>query len=500
MRRLVDKIGSLKLEVIKLSVVTPFAIILRLIFNILLGRKFGVSWQLDCFFISFALFGLLGIFNNFLDSLFIPIFNDVRKRSINESIIFFDVVMKWSIILSLVIFFLVRKFDVVIIKIIAPSFSERNIMLTKKLFDILLFALIFYNATRILQIALNAIYHYFIPSVVNLLIPLIEIASLFILVPIYGIKGIVIGSLFANFLIAVIFAFLFHSKTGWVPRTQLYHKNFPQLVIQSSKMALSGIIWNLRTVVSKSIASRLGEGAVTLFSYAERIIKLLIQTIVIPMLSVYYSRIAELVSSLNWQKTKALCADVLKVSMAISFIVASVIVIFLPYVLRILFLGSKFTTGDVKIISILVNILLLYFIIVAFESYISRIVIALKNIGIVTVNSVVGLVVLTASAAMLYKKYDLYSIAISWVLSQVTVAGVYYLFMRKLMELSVVRLIISFSKSFLIASVFLSIGLFIRRLSLSDTVFVFIVLPLWLGLYYIVAYRVLKAEKKIVFS
>ncbi|MBU1853380.1 MAG: polysaccharide biosynthesis C-terminal domain-containing protein [Candidatus Omnitrophica bacterium] len=491
---------QLRLKTFRLAIITSIAVIVRFVFHILLGRRFGVSWELDCLFVGFTLFGLSGLANEYFTSLFIPVFNDVRRDNAEESLIFVDVIIKWSVLLSVIVIIFVRLFDLWVIKIIAPGFSEESILLARRLIHILVFALLFFNVQKVLIFTLNALHYYAIPASIRLLTPVVNIGSLFVLVPFYGVSGIAIGNLFSNILGTLLLLVFFHSKTNWLPSLRFYHKKLPELINKSAKMSLNTIVWGFRDIIIKNFASRLGEGAITLFSYAEKIINTLIQISINSIVRVYYSRVSEWISFSKWQKVKDLFIRTTRVSMALSFMLTSLTIVFLPSLLKILFLGSKFTFSDIKLLSELFNVLLIYFIVLSFETYLSRVIIAAKKIGIVAINTVTGVLTLYVLLTLLFNRYGIYSLPFSFMLSQLIVCIEYYFFTRKLITLNFFELVSRFSKGFLCALSFLFFGLVIRKVFPNDNIIILGILPVWLGFYYIVAKRFLREERKIILA
>lgn len=47
---------SLKRTTLTLSVINTVSIALGFIFHIMLGRQFGISWELDCLFVALTIF------------------------------------------------------------------------------------------------------------------------------------------------------------------------------------------------------------------------------------------------------------------------------------------------------------------------------------------------------------------------------------------------------------------------------------------------------------
>ncbi|OPX30430.1 MAG: hypothetical protein B1H08_01665, partial [Candidatus Omnitrophica bacterium 4484_171] len=182
------------------------------------------------------------------------------------------------------------------------------------------------------------------------------------------------------------------------------------------------------------------------------------------------------------------------------FMIASSVAVFLPSFLRVLFLGSKFSLSDINIISALVNVLLVYFLILSFENYLSMIVIAQKRMGVVAINAVLGVAVLFLFLLFSYKRYGMHSLSLGYVLSTMAICICYFFFTRKVLRLNITILIVGLLKSFFIAFGFTSLGLILRMFVPHDNIIVFCVFPVWFASYVILSYKVLKKEKEIIFA
>ena len=491
---------NLKQETVKLSLITFLSIVGGFVFNLLLVRKFGPTQQLDSFFIVLTLYSWLALSNNFIASLYIPVFNEVKKVSLKESLIFADVAMKWSGLISVFVVILFLIFDNFIIKIIAPGFNSQGIALSKEISHIVIFALIFNGIASTALLTLNALYYYSIPALTDLMDPVLNIAALFILAPVFGIKAIAISCLLLNFLDACILLGYLHFKTGWKPTRYIYHPSLALLANKSSKMTFNSFIWSLKDIIIRNIASRLGEGAVTIFSYAEKFTNIIIQATINPLTRVFYSRIAEWASLSKWNDIKLLFDKAIRINLSFGLFISACSIVFSPSLLRMFLFKSSFSVNNIHTLSISFNIMLGYFIIVSLELCFSRIIMAVKRTGVITINSLLGIIALFICVSVLVRKYGIYALPLSALLAQVLVLVLFYIFTRRYLAVSVFSLAKRLSNTFFIALFLLIAGLLCKDLINNDFVLVFCVMPIWLILYLLMGKRFLKEEFEIVFS
>ena len=491
---------ALKEETVKLSVITGISIFFGLFFNILLGRRLGVSWQMDSFFVVIALFGWLGVFHTFFTALYIPVFNEIKKNDEKDSLVFADVVLKWVTIVSVVIVIIVLAFDDAVIRILAPGFTPQGIALSIEINAILMVSLIFFTISYTVMLTLNALYYYSVPSVTYLFDPLFNIASVYLLVPSMGVKGIAVSYLVSNVMKAGFLLLYLHMKTGWKLTARMYHPQVPALINKSTRMAFSGFVWSLKDVIVRNIASRLGEGAVTLFSYADKLVNILIQITVVPLARVFYTRVSEWAASSKWEDIRWLFMRTIRISMLVALFITGGSIVFLPSMLNIFFYQSKFSTGDIGILSALFKLMVGYFLLLSFEVYLSRIIYSLKKVGIVTLSAVSSAVALFISISMLSRHYGIYGLPLGVIFAEFLVCVIYYVCMKKALDLSMRALMRRFLPMVIVALVFVSGGIFVGNIVNNDLIMVFGVLPVWLLLYFLAARITAREELKILFS
>jgi putative peptidoglycan lipid II flippase len=488
---------SLKQETIKLSVITGITTFLGFLFHILLGRKFGIAYQLDCFFVVLTLFSFLGLLNSFLTSLFIPIFNDVKKDNFADSIVFADVVIKWAVLISSFVVFITLLFNYSIIKLLASGFNQTSLLLSVELNQIIAFSLIFFGIESVVSMVLNALYYYFVPAVIGLVRPILNIFAIFFLAPIFGIKGIAISYLASAFIIAFILLVYLYFKTGWKPTLCFYHKKLPELLKKSSKMTFATLVWSFKDIITRNIASRLGEGSVALFAYAEKIIMILIKVAIEPLARVFYSKVSELSSSSKWSDIRSLFMRVTRANLLLSLLISSGLIVFLPSALGLLFGGSRFTINDIRTISILINIMVILFVSESFDVYLSRIIFTMKRTGAALIITMTGITSLIISALLFTVEYGIYGLAMAVSTTYIIVFLVCYLFTKDILRIGFFSVIRIFFDNFIPAFVFGVLGILVGRFITSGKVMIFIIFPIWLFVYLLFIKLFMKGEVKI---
>jgi O-antigen/teichoic acid export membrane protein len=335
---------------------------------------------------------------------------------------------------------------------------------------------------------------------VNIFDPILNITAVFLLVPFLGIRAVAVSYLISNILKACVLLGYLRVKTPWRPTMVFYHPKMPELLGKSSRTGISGFIWSLRDVIIRNMASRLGEGAVTLFSYAEKIVNILINLIIVPLAKVFYARISEWVSLSKWKDVRFLFSRAATINLSAGLFTASGCILFLPSLLSLFFHGSKFTAEDIGLLSALFNVMLGYFVIMSFQVYAERVIYAVKRTGVIIFTTLAGVGFLGCAAYVLSKAYGIYGLTVSIVVTQAFVCLLYYIFARRLADIGFGELGKELLSAFSISVILTVVGLATMNFINDYVLNLFIVLPLWLMLYLLSARIFLKEHLKILFS
>jgi putative peptidoglycan lipid II flippase len=485
---------NLKKTTLNLSMINAASVSLGFLFHILLGRRFGISWELDCLFVSLTIFSFLGIFNALIITLLTPVFNEIKNRDEKESFEFADVVFKWSFFIGLIIWFIIHHFGDVTIKLFASGFDEKSIKLSTEILKIIFIGFIFSSLAASVTVILNALYLFLVPALMGLLSPLINIAAIFVLAPKYGVKGIAFSYMFFNTCQAIVLILYLFVKTQWRPTIKIYHYKIVDLLRHSSTAVAGNFIWSLRDIISRNIASNLGSGAITLISYAEKIISVPTQIITAPFSSVFYSKASQLIAIPRWEELKDLMSRVTRVSSSVSIFVSAGIILFIKPLLSVLFLGSRFTANDINILSYLMIIELIYLIVLSYELIFVRVAYGAKKPIIVLGNSVMGVALFYVLSMNLPKLLGIYGLALSISLAQVPICILYFHFINKYVNAQVSGIFYPLLKNLLYAAVFVIAGLFVNSSFGNDMFMLFLWGPVWVALYLAFSRYVLKDE------
>ena len=495
---ILDSAISLRKTAVYLSVINIISVALGFIFNIFLARKYGISWEVDCLFIALLIYSFCGIFGSFVTALLIPMFNEVKNKNEEDGYRFADAVFKWSFFTGLVIWGIVVNYSSLVITMFASGFDKRSVVLTAGIVKVLFIGYVFSNLISAINGILNALYYFLAPAAMGLLNPICIVSALFLLAPRYGVKAIAIGYVVSNVIQALLSVFYLALKSRWRPTLNIYHERLPELLEHSSKIVISGLIWSLRDIISRNIASHLGSGAIAMLSYADKVISTVSQTVISPVSNIFYSKVSGLIALARWDEIRDLLLRTARINISIVVFIASCIIVFLKPMMGALFLNSKFSEHEINSLYYLIGIQLFYLIILAMENPFVKTIYGLKNIKIVMVISAAGVMLFYASSHVLAASFGIYGVALSMVVTQLVVCALYFYFTRKYIVVRSGILFSSLFKSVTLAILFTTAGLSISHQLDGRIPALSVWLAAWVSLYYAASRYVLKEEWNIV--
>lgn len=286
------------IRILSLMIIITIATqILTILKTSVIAAKFGVSEQMDAFNLANNIVSFLfGIISSGITTIIINEYVTMKNRNTVDGFITFI----YTIIISFAL--LIIAFRYPLIKLMTNK-SSTFITLSGSLLVILAISGLFNSCTGITMAYFQCHDMYNIPKIVNLIIQLVVVISLFLLdeINIYTYTLIIALGMLVTFIFDGLIAF----KNGW--RYSLNLKfNSPgvkALIHLFLPVFFSGGIYQLSLLVDSTIASRLNMGQLTVLSYSGQIATM-INTILIGNLLIYiFPKIVEKINVEGYQET-----------------------------------------------------------------------------------------------------------------------------------------------------------------------------------------------------
>lgn len=246
--------------------------VLGLVRTRLLSSFFGAGRELDVYYAAFRipdmLFQLLVM--GALSSAFIPVFTGlVVEKNEQEAFKLTNICFNASLAIFLLFNLLVLVFSMPVSKMLAPGFSQADLVLMASLTRIMVSAQIFFIAGNFLTGVLQSFNHFFLPALAPVAYNLGIILGTVLLTPNFGIYGPTLGVAAGTILFFLIQLPLV-LRLGYVykPTLDFKNKNFLETLRLTIPRTLSLGVSQIEYTADLIIASLLTAGRYTIFNFA----------------------------------------------------------------------------------------------------------------------------------------------------------------------------------------------------------------------------------------
>jgi len=247
--------------------------VLGLVRQMVVGALFGTSGDLDAYLaanrISDTVFMIVA--GGALGSAFIPTFADhLAKKDHAEAWRLASAIVNLALIVLTSAVALMAVFAPVLVRtVIAPGFDPSQQALTVSLLRLMLISSVIFGVSGIVMAALNAHQHFLLPALAPSVYNLSIIGGALLLGPRLGVLGMAVGVVVGAALhLLVQVPGLLRYGARYVPTLGLDNPGVREVGRLMAPRVLGTAITQLNFVVNNSLASGLGEGAVSAITYA----------------------------------------------------------------------------------------------------------------------------------------------------------------------------------------------------------------------------------------
>ena len=284
-------------SVVLVSLLTPVGLVLGLASNWLIVRVFGLSPELDAYFVAYLFPSFAGgVIAEFLGRNFIPTLDRlVINRSKRDTTEYISAVISFSIIASLgltVIFWIVIQS---LIKIVAPGLTFEYITLAVSMANIMLTGVVFMTINVFHEYIHQVQHRFFRPQLAQLAVPVVTLGSVLIFG--HSVGAIVLAWAFLAGQVIIFIALIPGLDYKFKPTLRFRNPEVWNTIISSGWLMLSGTLSYARGFIERYLASLLGSGAVSAIALAARFSAPLQQGAGLGMKLVAFRRASELVAA-----------------------------------------------------------------------------------------------------------------------------------------------------------------------------------------------------------
>lgn len=297
--------------------------VLGLLREVIIGRQFGTSAEVDAYYAAFQLPDLLFtlIAGGALVTAFLPVFTEYLTRE--------DVDEAWELASAVTnLVFLVTAAlagvaavaaPLLVAWVVAPGFDAALQALTVDLMRIILVSTVIFAVSGIQMGVLNSFQHFLLPAVAPAAYNLGIILGALVLGPRWGVYGLAVGVVVGAALHLIVkVPGLLRYGLRYVPVLGLRHAGVRQVAWLMGPRVLALGIVKITFVVNTNLASRLGEGSVAALNYSWHVMQLPETIFATAVATVIFPTLAEFAARKQYDELRAALADTLRIIFALT--------------------------------------------------------------------------------------------------------------------------------------------------------------------------------------
>lgn len=366
-----------------LAIITFLSKIIGYIREVLVAYYFGATAQTDAFLIAFVLPSMvLGLVAGGLQVVIIPIYSEKKKKSPDQARLFvnqvFFVVSVFFLILSVVMYL----FPFFFIKIVAYGFKGNRLDMAAHFMRYLI-VFGFFNVfigffTGLYQTEKQFLYPAIIGLVGNCFVPI----SLITLTPFLGINSWTVGEISFSFFGFFALFIVLLTKRGFFKSFLLKHIDWPEIRHFAELLLpiiFASSLFTVNNIVDKTVASSLVIGSIATLTFAQKIYRIPIGLLSMPLNISVYPTLSSLASEKNYRRYVVVFQQSIIFTMFIMIPISTIFIVFSQTIVKILFQHGAFTQSATRMTSFAVSMYSLSLFFIAANDLLKRVFFSFKD-------------------------------------------------------------------------------------------------------------------------
>jgi putative peptidoglycan lipid II flippase len=324
--------------------------------SLIIARRFSLSAELDAFNVANNLPDLLFalISGGAFAMAFIPVLTEhITQKGRDDAWALFSRVANLAFVATASLAVVIALFADRIVRSqigIAPGFGPEQQELVTQLMRFNLVATIIFSISGLVMAGLQANQHFLLPAMAPIMYNLGQIFGVFVLVPVFGVYGLVYGVIIGALLhLGIQIPGLFKYKFHWTPDLTIKDEGVREVLRVVGPRLLTMLFIQLTFIARDNFASRLEQvGAISALTYGwmimqvpETLIGTAIATALLPTLSQLFTRKEAIVFRDTVERA-------VRVVIAITIPVAALLIVGLPSLISFAF---GFNQGDTEMLT-----------------------------------------------------------------------------------------------------------------------------------------------------
>lgn len=405
--------------------------ILGFLREVFLSYYYGASYITDAYLVALTIPGVLfAFFTTAISVSFIPIFSKISDN-IDERNKFVNNLFSSLIVVSSIIVLLTIIFADLLVFLCAPGFDYVTKELAIKFTRIFVVGIYFSCWLAVFSAFLSFFKKFTLVALAGIPFNLSILASI-VLSYFYGLNWLILGAVFGK-LFEIIFLYPHVKNLNFSFKFMLdvRDENIRRLVFLSMPLMFSVAVNQINIIVDKSIASGLGEGAISAINYSHYLIELIIGIFVLTVTTIFFPDLANFFNKKDFRNIEKTTEKSLKI---VNFFVIPSFIFFIfqsSNIISFVYERGHFGSDAVEMTSNAFFFFSVGLFGLAYREVLSRIYYAMHNTKIPVINSIIGVFVNIILALILSRYMGVSGLALATSISAFVTAILLVLYLKK---------------------------------------------------------------------
>ena len=346
-----------------LNAINLVTVLASFIVQILIVRFFGASDSTDIYYLIITITTFVtGVSTGFLTDLFVPIYHDAKKRDARDAQRLTGGVLTLSLLSGVLLTVIVYVLAPLIVSVFASGFHTMKHDEAVSMLRIVSLSIVFTSMTMILNSTLNANSYLLVTYLTNLILPVFNVLALLLWGSRLGVAALMYAIVYASMLTFVIVFAHCKFKIGARFSNPLGQKDLSYLLVKNVPVRGANIIHMLRGPLTTTVLSYFPSGFLTLYSYADKIITVLLGTTNSPLAQIFYIKSSQFASQKRYPEIKELLIKTVKSSIMLFVGTVFATILVFQKVFGILFAGKVPAGGVGTMFLIFISLFPFYYV------------------------------------------------------------------------------------------------------------------------------------------
>lgn len=402
-----------------LTVLMVISKIFSLIREVAIANFYGVSSSTDAYFLASGFvanvfFGITAA----LAVVFLPYYIKIKKENEKEEVsrIFSSIITSLTLF-AVIIVGLLYIFAPILIQLIAPTFSGETYNETVLFTRILSVTILFSLLTSFLTSLLNAEGRYQYGALASIIYSITSIACMIALKNSMGVVALVLSVPLSFFIQLIILAVSTKKYFKFKPVFQLMNPSVKHLLLLMIPVLLSNASVGFNQLLTRSIASGLGEGSVSIISYSNTLFNFVSTIMIATFITVFFTELSDAAKEYEHDKFNSLISKAVNSLVIVLLPIASITAIYSRDVVKIVFGRGAFDENAVTATAICLSIYAFAFVFDGVRNLLIKAFYAKDNTKTPLINSIISLVITIVAAFVFSRTMGISGIVLAITLS-----------------------------------------------------------------------------------